>query len=122
MAQEKDHQSKYVRYLLGEMSEAEQSAFEKDYLTDDQVFAELQMIETELIDLYVREELNAADSARFEQHYLNSPERRQRVEFARALQKTTNSVSAPSATRAMTAPQASSESWLRRFLTRLGNK
>jgi anti-sigma factor RsiW len=111
-----------MRYLLGNLSEAEQSAFEKDYLADDQVFAELQLVETELIDLYVREELTTADSASFEQHYLNSPERRQRVEFARALQRTTNSVSASSAVKAMAAPQASSESWLRKLLTRLSNK
>lgn len=122
MTQEKDRKNKYVRYLLGEMSEAEQTAFEEHYLADDQVFAELQLIETELIDHYVREELTAADSARFEQHYLNSPERQQRVDFARALQRTSNGVSAPSATKAMAAPQASSESWLRRLLTRLRDK
>jgi len=73
------------RYLLGQMSEQEQSQFEERYFADDNLFEELRAVEGELIDAYVRGELSPPEREQFEKHFLTSPKRRQRVEFARTM-------------------------------------
>ncbi len=74
-----------VEYLLGELSEEEVAKFEERYFSDDQVFEDLQSIETELIDSYVKDELSDSERERFETYYLNSPQRRDKVETAKCL-------------------------------------
>lgn len=74
-----------IRYLLGELSDTEESLFEERYFSDDQIFGKLQIVETELIDSYVRGELPDVERERFETYYLSSRERRERVELARSL-------------------------------------
>jgi hypothetical protein len=73
------------RYLLGEMSESEQSAFEKKYFTDSRVFDQVLKTENELVNNYVRGRLSPQTREQFEQSYLNDPKRRERVKFAEAL-------------------------------------
>jgi hypothetical protein len=77
-----------IRYLLGDLSEQEQVQLEERYFTDDDCFQQLLALEDELIDDYVRGELAAGDRKLFEQRFLASPERRQKVEFAQALKQT----------------------------------
>jgi hypothetical protein len=77
-----------IRYLLGDLSEDEQVQLEERYFTDDDCFQQLLALEDELIDDYVRGELAAGDRTLFEQRFLASPERRQKVEFAQALRQT----------------------------------
>jgi hypothetical protein len=74
-----------VRYLLGEASEQEEQELEERYFADDDYFEHLNAVEEELIDAYVSGELSAGDRKRFEQHFLASSKRRQRVAFAQAL-------------------------------------
>lgn len=74
-----------TRYLLGELSEQEQSALEERYFRDPQVFNEVLRVESELVDAYARGQLPAEVRERFEQYYLKHPARRQRAEFAKAL-------------------------------------
>lgn len=74
-----------TRYLLGELSEQEQAALEEKYFRDPQVFNEVLRVESELVDAYARGQLSAEMRERFEQSYLKHPDRRQRVEFAKAL-------------------------------------
>ncbi len=74
-----------VRYLLGELSEEEKNKFEEMYFLDDQVFEDLQIVETELVDCYIRDEFSEAEQQRFRTHYLNSTERRAKVERAKCL-------------------------------------
>jgi hypothetical protein len=73
------------RYLLGELPDGERAPFEELYLADAEFFEQLLALENDLIDSYVRGELNESESRRFEAEYLPSPPRRERVEFARAL-------------------------------------
>ncbi|HEY7285298.1 MAG TPA: hypothetical protein VH497_07640 [Vicinamibacterales bacterium] len=73
------------RYLLGELSEAEMTAFEREYMSDPEVFAQLIQSETTLVDDYVRRRLPLPVRQRFEEHYLSHPKRRERVAFANAL-------------------------------------
>ena len=72
-------------YLLGELSEAEAAALEREFFANPDVFARLVDVETGLVDDYVRGRLSPQLSARFEQQYLSDPRRRARVQFAQAL-------------------------------------
>src|SRR5262245_24543624 len=74
-----------MRYLLGELSEAEMTAFEREYMNDPDVYAQLVRSETALVDDYVRRRLPPQVRQRFEEHYLSHPKRRERVAFAGAL-------------------------------------
>ncbi len=73
------------RYLLGDLPREERGRLEESYLSDAQVFEELTAIQNDLIDAYVRGELEEGERQQFEAEYFRSPQRRQRVEFARAL-------------------------------------
>src|SRR5262249_8368303 len=73
------------RYLLGELSAAEQIALEDEYFSDQSKYDQLCQAEDELLDRYARAALSEADRERFERSYLTNPRRRRRVMFARAL-------------------------------------
>lgn len=73
------------RYLLGVLSETARQRFECRYFTDPQCFARLNAVENDLIDSYVHGLLPLAEQRNFRLQYLDSPARRERVEFARAL-------------------------------------
>jgi cellobiose-specific phosphotransferase system component IIA len=73
------------RYLLGELSEAEQTSLEADYFSDPELFERLVGIENELVDGYARGSLPTAVRKRFEEHYLAHPDRQERARFAIAL-------------------------------------
>jgi hypothetical protein len=72
-------------YLLGDLSEPEATALEREFFSNPDVFARLVQAETALVDDYVRRRLPPQLNARFEQHYLSDPRRLARVEFAEAL-------------------------------------
>src|SRR5262249_11614511 len=75
-----------VRYLLGQLSKSEE-AIVGQQRTDDKIFDELvQAVEEEMIDDFVQGRLSFEDLRCFEEHYLITPERLQKVEFARTLQ------------------------------------
>lgn len=74
-----------TRYLLGELSEQEQAAFEERYFRDPQVFNQVLQVESELVDAYARGRLSTETRERFENSYLKHQARRQRVEFAKTL-------------------------------------
>jgi len=101
------------RYLLGELPEEEQTQLEEQYFADDNLYLELQTIERDLIDSYVRGKLSSADLKRFESHFLLSPQRHQRVEFARAF---TESISDTQLIPAPTTATKKSLSWWRSLL------
>lgn len=76
-----------TRYLLGELSEEERIEVEDRYLSDGEFFDELAVAEDELIDDFVRAKLSRNERKLFEQNFLSSESRRQRVKSARALMK-----------------------------------
>ncbi|HEU4391978.1 MAG TPA: hypothetical protein VFV34_29600, partial [Blastocatellia bacterium] len=73
------------RYLLGLMSEKEQTELEEVYLTDDVLNDELKAAERELMDRYVEGSLSKPERDRFERFFLCSPGRIERLGFAKAL-------------------------------------
>ena len=78
-----DHQEKLIRrYLLGELPEAEQTAFERELLADREKFDQVWATESRLVDSYVRGEVSRSDRERFEGRYLASPLHRERVAIA----------------------------------------
>lgn len=85
VAQVLNNEEMMVRYLLGELSEEEQSRLEDEYFARDDFFEQLLVIEDDLIDAYLRGELSANRRAQFEKHFLSLPQRRERVGFASEL-------------------------------------
>jgi hypothetical protein len=79
------HEPRLVRYLLGDLPEAEQEVVEAAYVVEGAAFEKLLAAEEDLIDAYVAGALSEPDRRRFEEHFLASPARRERVAFARAL-------------------------------------
>jgi len=107
------------RYLLGELSESEQSALEEKYFTDPQVFNQVLKTESELVDAYVRDQLSNETRVRFEQSYMAHPARTERMKFAGALitrldQKKESVTSSEQPT--------SRVSWWQRLLASLGGR
>lgn len=80
-----DSKQTITRYLLGELSEGEQSALEERYFTDPRVFDEVTAAESALVDDYVRGRLPHDMRQRLERSYLADARRRNRVRFAEAL-------------------------------------
>lgn len=78
-------QNEVRRYLLGQLEEAEQERIELRLLTDSSFAEEFDTIVDELTDQYVRDELTDDERKRAEKHFLTSPERQQKLEFATEL-------------------------------------
>lgn len=94
MAFGSDEQHELRRYLLGHISDDQQQQnIETRWLTDDEFFEELEIVEDELIDEY----LEATPETRplFEEYFLNSPERIAKLRFARALARETPAPAQP---------------------------
>src|SRR5262245_32740761 len=75
------------RYLLGELSAAEQTALEDEYFLDRAKYEQIRRAEDDLIDSYSRGTLSPADRERFEQSYLANPQRHRHVKFSKAFAK-----------------------------------
>ena len=74
-----------MRYLLGTLSQDDESRMEEAFFADDAKFEELEIAEAELIDAYLRSELSTGDHERFEAKLRASPRLLERVRFARIL-------------------------------------
>lgn len=71
-----------TEYLLGAVSESEQERLDEMSVSDDEFADRLRAVENDLIDSYVRGELSGDILTRFNSHYLASPRRREKVDFA----------------------------------------
>jgi anti-sigma factor RsiW len=84
---ETPRQEKSKRYLLGKLSQQETAEFEAQCFDDDDLFHETVDLENDLVHSYLRGELSQAERQEFEAGYLISPARRQKLEFAKALEQ-----------------------------------
>jgi hypothetical protein len=75
-----------TQYLLGSLPEVEMERLDELSVTSREFAESLSASEKDLIDAYVQGELSGTMLAQFEFHYLASPIRRERVEFAEAFQ------------------------------------
>ncbi|HSE30204.1 MAG TPA: hypothetical protein VLA93_01375 [Pyrinomonadaceae bacterium] len=72
-------------YLFSALSAEETERLDGLSFTDDRFVQELRAVEDDLVDAYVREELEARLRTQFETRYLSSPLRQEKVAFAKAL-------------------------------------
>lgn len=90
MPEHAEDQQKIRQYLLGDLSEEVRQQVEERLLTENSFLDELLLGEEELIDDYVSDDLPVDDRLRFEQHFLSTPERQQKLRFALALSRYTS--------------------------------
>jgi hypothetical protein len=77
-----DDENLIKRFLLGELSPDEHERVGERLLGDEDFFAQVDAIEEDLIDDFACGRLGAAESERFERHFLVTDERRERLRFA----------------------------------------
>jgi anti-sigma-K factor RskA len=75
-----------TRYLLGDLSEEDQAKIEGRAFRDRQYLLEIEAVECDLIDDYVRGALSEGQRRQFEDRFLRSAERRRKLKFAKALE------------------------------------
>lgn len=81
-----EHRSPLVRrYLLGQATDEECEALERDYFENESALGRVESEEEALIEEYLAERLNARDQKLFEERYLASAIHRQRVDTIRRL-------------------------------------
>lgn len=78
-------EKKIKNYFLGELSETEKAVFEEEIAADKTLFEQAQMIESEIIEQYLRRNLTSAERDSFEKNYPISRERQRKIEFTRDL-------------------------------------
>lgn len=74
-----------IAYLLEELPDDDLEQFEGDCFAQESWPAQIELVEEELIDSYLRNELDPARRRRFEQNYLSTQARHERVSIAAAL-------------------------------------
>jgi hypothetical protein len=74
-----------IAYLLGELPEEVSEQLEDECFARQSWPDEIRICEEDLIDAYLRDELTQERRQRFEQHYLNTEARQERVVMAAAL-------------------------------------
>ncbi|HMV81931.1 MAG TPA: CHAT domain-containing protein [Blastocatellia bacterium] len=79
-----EEENKIRRYLLGDLPDEVKQQVEENLLQDDEYADWLLVIEDELVDDYERAGLPAEERQLFEQHFLTTPERRQKLLIARS--------------------------------------
>ncbi len=79
---EKVNEEKIKNYFLGNLAAAEAEGLEENLATDAELFEQAEIIEGELIDAYSRKELSARENLLFEQNYLTTDVRREKLKFA----------------------------------------
>ena len=74
-----------IAYLLDDLAEEEQNAFEEECFAAAEWPAQISLVETDLIDDYLRDRLPPPQHTRFETHYAVTPARQRRIICAAAL-------------------------------------
>ncbi len=75
------------RYLLGDIAGSDLEKFEETFMTGDTSLTEIEAAEDELLDEYLAGRLNESERAHFEQHFLSTPERQQKLRFAKVFRR-----------------------------------
>lgn len=75
----------FRQYLLGRLPGSEMERLDELSIADDEFAMRLSEVEDDLVDAYVRGELEGEQLQEFKKVYLSSPRRREKVAFAEAL-------------------------------------
>jgi hypothetical protein len=81
MSTPSDRDGRLVRFLLGDMHEAERAEVERQLLTEDGFEDELIAVRDEVLEDYLQHALPAEERARVETHLLTAPSHRRRLAF-----------------------------------------
>lgn len=81
-----------IGYLFGELSESEKSHLEDLVFREENYFTALQVVEEQLIDDYLENVLSPEQRQKFESDYLISDRRRQKLQFARTLKQSLETI------------------------------
>jgi hypothetical protein len=76
-------ESLIIRYLLGQLTEDDETRVEDRVFADRDLLQTVRAVERDLIDEYARGELSESERKQFEHRFVNPPARRERIEFAR---------------------------------------
>lgn len=90
-------------YLLHELTQSEAKEFEEQCFSQEEWPATLESVEADLIDAYIRKELSPDRQRSFEENYLNTPARKERVLLARSF------------LRLVSAPESVKLNWMERI-------
>lgn len=85
MALNNDDQKRVRGFLLGQLDEDEQQRLEERLVVEDELFEELEISKSELVEEYAANELSDDEHQSFERNFLASPEGRERYAFTMAL-------------------------------------
>lgn len=107
------------RYLLGDLPDEEIHRIESQLLHQPALFTQVEAIEDELVDRYVRDELSSNDRRHFEEHLLPSSRIQQRVAFARSLHRLTEDAEPETGLGQVTPFRTAREARRPSFVTRL---
>lgn len=75
------------KYLLGFLDATQTEEIEKNLVSDEEYFQEIQIVEAEIIQDFVDKKLNREEKKAFEENFIITDERREQINFARALRK-----------------------------------
>ncbi len=76
-----------AKYLLGELSDAEQETVEEKLFLDDDWFDRLRVAEMELIDRYVQGGMSQKERSQFERGFLTTPDKIEKVTNAKTFMR-----------------------------------
>lgn len=80
-------------YLIGALEETEDCEVGERLLSDDEYFAQVAILEDQLIDDYLAGRLPGDERSLFEDHFMLSPSHQEKFRFAQALRKYVNAES-----------------------------
>jgi hypothetical protein len=92
MALTNNDQIRIRKYLLGKLSEDEQQKIEERLIAEDDLFQELEISKSELVEDYRANELSRDEKQWFENHFLASPEGKEMYELTMSLDHLARSI------------------------------
>lgn len=108
-----------VRYLLGQLSEDEQSRVEERFINDSEYYEQLLLVEDELRCAYAKGTLARAEREQFEKRFLIFPDECKKVELAKAMISELSSIAVEERTEPLTA-RGEERNWRERLLAAAG--
>ena len=80
-------QERLRQYLLGQLTDDAREELEKELMASAELFAELLVVEDEIVDDYLGGRLKETDRASFEKDFLATPERQEKLRFGHAFER-----------------------------------
>ena len=109
-------QERIRRYLLGQLTDGAREELEQDLLTNQELFEELLVVEDETVDDYLAGKLNPEERTSFEQYFMATPERHEKLGFGRAFDRYLSSQTATASVPGLK-PTRTPWSWTQAFLS-----